>query len=485
MKDLAKLVAPFPWVEGRHIDLICDRLEAVERGEITRLIINIPPGYAKSFLCSRCFPVWVLLRHPDWEFLLTSYGDDLAEEHAAAARQFYTYWAPKITGATVSQKSQAVDRWLVDAGPAALGGGMRACGIMSAVTGRRADVAVIDDPFKNWKEANSAATRESVWENYRSAIRNRLRPNGAIVVIHTRWHKDDLTGRLVSDMESCTGEHWDVLKLPARAMSEDDPLGRDIGQALWPEYYSDAELVQMEKASGPFFWMSQHQQEPEDPAGKLFKREWFCYYKIERDSSGSEWYVLHTRNGDVRYHGNDGVVIQTVDTNGSEKTTSDFFVISTWLFLPGGEIVLRDVYREHIGVEKHLGALRTEYAKWRPGCVCVENKTFGTNLIAAALRDGLPVVATPAEVDKITRSVTMMSKYQMGMVYHPVSSHWLGAVEHELLEFPGGRHDDFVDTASDAGIQSVQLGAGLFEVPAVGGDSYVGFECGEELGLWP
>jgi len=474
LKDFAKLAAPFPWIEGSHIDLICEKLEAVERKEMLRLIINIPPGYAKSYLCSRCFPTWVLLRHPDWEFLLTSYGDDLAEEHSAAARQYYTYWAPQITGASVEQRSQAVDRWLVDAGPAHLGGGMRACGIMSAVTGRRADIAVVDDPFKNWKEASSAAHRDTVMQNYRSAIRNRLRPKGAIVIIHTRWHKDDLTGRLLEEAAAGTGEQWEVLKLAARAMV-DDPLGRLEGEPLWPEFYNEAELDAMEKATGHFFWMAQHQQEPEDPEGRLFKRDWLLYFDKEAD-----YYCLHGRAGDVRYHEAECVIFQTVDTNGSKSTSADYFVISTWALCPGSELLLLDVYREHIGVEDHLTELTAAYELWHPGCQYVENKTFGTNLIAAALAAGLPVYETNVEVDKLTRAVTILSKYKMGMVYHRAKAKWLPAIEHELLEFPGGRHDDFIDTASDAGIQSVELGAGFFELPTVGGAKRVGTKLGAD-----
>lgn len=465
-------MSPFPWIEGAHIDLICEHLEAVERGEILRLIVNIPPGYAKSYLCSRCFPAWVLLRHPEWEFLLTSYGDDLAQEHSAAARQFYTYWAPKMTGATVDQRSQAVDRWLVDAGPAHLGGGMRSCGIMSAVTGRRADIAVVDDPFKNWAEANSRARRRAVYENYQSAIRNRLRPRGRIVIIQTRWDKRDLTGTLEAEMRAGTGEQWTVLRLPARAL-ENDPLGRRPGEALWPEFYNDAELDAMELSVGHFFWMSQHQQEPEEPEGKLFKRDWLLYFDMEGD-----YFALHGRDGDIRYHSSECVTFQTVDTNGSSKTRSDYFVVSTWALCPGGELALLAVFREQLSVDEHLAALQAAYAEHLPGCQFVENKTFGTNLIAGALAVGLPVYETPAEVDKLTRAITILSKYRMGMVYHRASAPWLGDIEHELLEFPGGAHDDFVDTASDAGIQSVELGGGLFEMPVVGGETRVGSEFG-------
>lgn len=464
------MVSPFPWIEGKHLDLICEHLEAVERGEIRRLIINIPPGYAKSYLCSRCFPAWLLLRHPDWEFLLTSYGDDLAQEHSAAARQFYTYWAPKITGAAVSTASKAIDRWLVDAGPAFLGGGMRACGIMSSVTGRRANVAVIDDPYKNWAEASSATHREAVANNYRSAVRNRLLPKGSLVLIHTRWHKEDLTGELLAEMESGQGEEFTVLKLAARA-GDDDPLGRPVGEVLWPSFYDDAEVGEIQKSlsATPFFWQAQHQQEPEEPGGKLIKRAWFRYFEVEGD-----YYCLHGDDGDVRYHRGECIVFQTVDTNGSSKSSADFFVISTWALCPMGELLLLGVYREQIGVEAHLGALQDAYDQWLPGAQFIENKTFGTNLIALALMVGLPVAESPADVDKLTRSVTILTKYKSGMVYHRKGAAYLHDVEHELAEFPGGRHDDFVDTASIAGIQSVEFGAGMFELPALGGEKRAG-----------
>jgi len=470
-------MAPFPWIDGPHHDLIFDALERVERRECLRLIINIPPGYGKSFDCSRIFPTWVLLRHPEWEFLLTSYGDDLAEEHSAAARQFYRYWAPKITGGALDPRSEAVDRWLVMAGPESLGGGMRAVGINSAVTGRRADIALIDDPYKNWKEASSFSQREMVYKNYQSAIRNRLRPRGAIVIIHTRWHQDDITGRLVEEMVSGTGEQFEVLKLPARAMS-DDPLGRNEGDPLWPAFYDDDELVKMEMATGHFFWMSQHQQCPESPEGKMFKRAWLRHFTIDGD-----YYCLGVEAGTEgkRVHRSGVLIFQTVDTNGSAKTSADYFVCSTFGVTGDGDLLLLDVYREHIGVESHLEVLTSCFGRWSPGAQYVEDKTYGTNLIAAALAAGLPVFGVGAEDDKLTRSIVAMTKYRSGKVFHLKFAPWLAAVEHELLEFPGGKYDDFVDSVSIAGIQSVEL-AGWSAAISVGGVDREGMGYGISAG---
>lgn len=478
LKDYAKLVAPFDWVDSKHIDVICEHLEACFRRDIKRLIINIPPGYSKSYLCSRCFPSWGLLKDPTLEFLLTSYGDDLAEEHSSAARQFYSYWAPLITGAAVSARSDAVDRWLVDLGPSRLGGGMRACGINSAVTGRRADFAIVDDPYKNYQEAASEANRMVVMNNYRSAVRSRLKPKGVIIIVHTRWVKEDISGELIEAMGNGSGEHWDVLKLSARGV-EGDPLGRKIGEPLWPDYYGEAELVEMEKAAGPVFWPAQHQQEPENFAGKLFKRDWFRYFEIEGNISEFHYYyVLHSDMGDLRYHQSECIKFQTIDTNGSSKTVHDYFVISTWLICPGGEILLLDVYREQINVDKHLEALQEAYEKHLPGCIYVENKTFGTNLIASAESLGYPVIEMSAEVDKLTRAVTIIAKYAQGMVYHRLNASWSKAVEHEAIEFPGGKNDDWVDTASIAGIASIELIGGFFEAPLVGGKEREGNKTG-------
>lgn len=479
LKDYAKLIAPFDWVDGKHIDVICDHLEACFRRDIRRLIINIPPGYSKSYLCSRCFPSWALLRDPSLEFLLVSYGDDLAVEHSAAARQFYSYWAPQITGSNVSSRSDAVDRWLVDLGPSRLGGGMRACGINSAVTGWRADFAIIDDPYKNFAEANSEANRLSVMNNYRSAVRSRLKPCGVIIIVHTRWVKDDMSGELLSAMADGSGEEFVHLNFPERGVP-DDPLGRDVGAPLWPEYYSDLELQEMEKSCGPVFWLSQHMQDPQDAKGKLFKRAWFRYFEIEGNvSEYHHYYVLHSDMGDIRYHQGECIKFQTIDTNGSSKTAHDYFCISTWVLCPGGELLLIDVFREQINVGDHLSALIGAYDKHNPGFIYVENKTYGTNLIASASVLGYPVLEASAEVDKLTRSTTIVAKYKSGMVYHRSGASWLSDIESEAINFPGGVNDDYIDTASIAGIACIELIGGFYDSPLVGGKSRVSSETGK------
>jgi hypothetical protein len=459
-------------MDAPHISLMCSKLERVESGACRRLIVNIPPGYAKSHIFSRVFASWFLMRNPRKEFGLLSYGDSLAEEHSRAARGLFDFWSPQITGYGMSKDTKAVNRWTVGLERGRSGGGMLACGIGSSVTGRRFDIGLVDDPFKSLEDAGSEVGRERVWDFYRSVFRSRLRKDGAIVVVQTRWDKQDLSGKLLKMMDSGGREQWEVLKFPALAL-EDDVLGRAPGDPLWPDMYSLDDLLDAQDTVGPFLWAAQFQQEPESAEGKLFKRAWLLDFDVEGDH-----YVLHGRDGDLRYHKGQTLVFQTVDTNGSASTSSDYFVVSTWAVCPDCELLLLGVFRDRIGVQDHLSALQSEYVKWSPAYQCVENRTFGTNLIAAGLAVGLPIVETPADVDKVTRSTTMMAKYKSGRVYHRFGAAWRDVVDGELLEFPGGRHDDFVDTASDAGIQSVLLGGSLLEAPRTGGKVREGFELG-------
>ncbi len=477
------------WVEAKHLEYLCERLEAVERGEVKRLIVNMPPGFAKSFIVSRCFPVWLLMRNPMIEFLLNSYGDDLAEEHSAAAREMYEHWAPQITGKSVDTRSKAVDRWLVHVGGGRMGGGMRACGILSAVTGRRADIAVVDDPYKNWKEASSQTHRDMVYAAYLSCIRTRLKKGGRIVLVHTRWHDDDLTGRLVRAMEEEDGEKWEVVTFPAVA-SENDILGRSPGDPLWPGMYDAEELDNIKKgvsagADGQigsgYFWDSLYQQQPRKMEGKMFKRDWFRYFWEDGD-----FYVLGGEDGEYRYHKSECATFQTVDVAATKEQENDYTVCSTWTLCPGSELLLRGVYRERIKTTEHLSMLWEQFLRWYPGSQFVENKTFGLNVIQAGIVEGLPIIAVPADMDKVSRSLLMQAKYQNGYVYHLRNAPWLTPIENELLDFPG-KHDDFVDTASIAGIQSVELSCGLSAMPSVGGSERLGnggWEPSNES-LWP
>lgn len=411
------------------------------------------------------------MRYPAREFMLLSYGDDLAIEHSSAARSMFSIFSPLITGAGMSRDSKSVSRWMVDVGSGGRGGGMMACGIGSSVTGRRADVIVVDDPFKNWEEANSEVAREKVWDAYRSVIRSRLRPKGCIVVIQTRWHKDDLTGRLL-DHEG--GMKWEHVKLPARAL-ENDLLGRDIGTPLWPEMYDDAELTEVEGDIGPVFWACEFQQEPEEPKGRFFKSDWFRYFHTDGD-----YFVLGADVGDIRYHKDECVIVQTIDPASTEESRNDFFCQCAWVLCPSGEIGLLAVQREHIATTEHIDDIISFNEKYSAAWICVSKRAAGLNLFQQLDDMGFALEEIVEDVSKLSRSLVIMRKYRRGEVYHLRDAPWIFAIESELKSFPGGKNDDFVDNASAIGIQSSQIGLCGSEAVEAFGQSRKGSSYGLE-----
>lgn len=272
-------------VPARHHRLLIDQLEAVERGEIKRLMVLMPPGHAKSTYASVLFPAWWVGKNPHQSMLAASYADDLAHSFGRRVRNLVgSDEFREIYGFGLSDNSKAADRWSVQAPnkrAGEQGGEYKAAGVGGAITGRRADLGLIDDPVKGREEADSATVREKTWQWYLSDFRTRLKPGAAIVLIQTRWHEDDLSGRILPHdydgrcgwQTARDGEQWFVLSLPAIAESDNDPLGRQAGEALWPEWMSEAALEQERLSQGPRNWASLYQQRPAPLEGALFKPE--------------------------------------------------------------------------------------------------------------------------------------------------------------------------------------------------------------------
>lgn len=243
------------WTPGRHHELIARKLEAVERGEIKRLMILLPPGHGKSEQVSRKFPAWYLGRNPEKHIILTSYGSELPHEFSEVARDTFATWGPILWGLELSRTQATKSNWRVRGHR----GGMVAAGIGGPVTGRRAHLLIIDDPIKNHLEANSRAHRNSDWEWYRTVARTRLMPGAAIILVMTRWHEDDMAGRLLKEA-AAGGETWEVIRLPALA-EEDDLLGRAKDEPLWPEFGFDLKWAENEKVTqGSYNWSALYQQ---------------------------------------------------------------------------------------------------------------------------------------------------------------------------------------------------------------------------------
>lgn len=237
-----------------HVRLIASKLEAVASGKIKRLIINLPPRHGKSNLCSKYFPVWFLARKPSAQLIVASYAATLAHDFTRWQRNLVTsnpYFAD-LFSLPLRDDSRAVDRWETTAGGVVVG-----AGVGGPITGRGADLALIDDPVKNFEDATSPAIQDKIWDWFNSTLRTRLHPGAAIVIVMTRWTEDDLTGRLLKN----EGERWDIVKLPAI---------NSAGVPLWPERYSLEALREIKETITHRIWSALYQQEPTDLVERVF-----------------------------------------------------------------------------------------------------------------------------------------------------------------------------------------------------------------------
>jgi len=433
------------WQPAKHLELLCEKLEAVERGELLRLMVFMPPRHGKSEVVSKKFPAWYLGRNRDKEIIISSYSADLAYDFSRIARNTFREWGPKLWDLSLADDSGAVGRWGIQGHR----GGLVAAGVGGPITGRGAHVAIIDDPFKNYEEAASETIRKKVSTWYKSTLRTRLAPGGAIVLVMTRWHEKDLAGELKATMEDGSGEQWEIIDLSAIA-KENDILGRQPGEPLWPARYPLTELRATQIALGSYLWSALYQQKPAPAAGNKFKRAWFRYFEIADD-----FVVLHTPGEEEelkRIPLNRCWCFQTCDPAASTKTSADYFVLATWLVTPHKELLLRDVIRMRLEGPDQPKLFEQGYKRWRPRLQGVETKNMGLTLFQTLRRKGLPVIDLKAETDKETRALPVMARMEAGTVYFLKNAPWLDEYENELLMFPNGEHDDQVDVTSYAGI---------------------------------
>jgi predicted phage terminase large subunit-like protein len=393
---------------AEHHKRICEALERVERGECDRLMIFMPPRHGKSELASKRFPAWCLGRDPKRQIIAASYNSDLANDFGRNVRNIvdepeFREVFPNVSLAT---DSHAANRMNTNHG-----GAYVAAGVGTAVTGRGAHIALIDDPFKDREEADSERRRDVVWDWYRSTLFTRLMPGGAIVLIQTRWHEDDLAGRLLESESD-----WDVLELPAL----------DNGKALWPEWYDEQALERIKNTIGPREWSALYQQKPQPDEGTFFQRDWF-----------KEWEALP----ELRYYGTSDYAV----TDGG----GDYTVHRVWGIDASGAIYRVDGWRgqatSDVWIEEKLNLI----AKHKPLAWFGEGGVI-QKAIEPMLRRRMRerkifcrLEWLPSVADKPTRARSFQAMAASGRVYFEPRAD-LG----EFLSFPAGKHDDDVDTAS-------------------------------------
>lgn len=267
----ARKVSGGRWTCPKHLEYLNERLLDIAAGKCNRLMVFLPPRHGKSEFISKYFSAWYLGTFPDRRVILTSYEADFAAQWGRRARELIEEhgklsFTEKIE---VMPDSSSASRWDIKGHT----GGMVTAGVGGPITGKGADLAIIDDPVKNAEQASSKTYRDKAWEWYQSTLYTRLEPNGAIILIMTRWNQGDLAGRILEDMQQ-GGEQWEVINLPAIAESNDQ-IARPVGTPLWPERFGLPELEKIKRTVGSYYWAALYQQRPTPQEGGMFKRQWF------------------------------------------------------------------------------------------------------------------------------------------------------------------------------------------------------------------
>lgn len=418
---------------------------AVANGEINRVIVAMPPGHGKSTMTSHYFPTWFLGRFPTQKLLVCSYEGHFAANWGRHCRDTLAEYGSDIYGVSVNPNSQRSDWW-----ETTQGGIMYSSGVGGAITGKRLNGIVIDDPFKSNEDANSETQRQKKWDWFCSTAYTRLEPGGFVIIVMTRWHEEDIAGRCITEMEKGTGDKYTVINLPALALDDDDdPLGRKPGEALWPTRFSADDLARTQRVVGSYWWQAMYQGDPQTPGGEVFKREWFKYYQ----HSDKEEHLSFTFENDrtIEIDSRAGIRYMTVDLAASLKDEANFTVLMVWvrlLHLGKPIYALLDVVRARMDGPTILANLKSTCKKWKCRVVGIESVGFQLALCQIAQKQGLPVREMLPDKDKLSRALAATPAFERGEVWFPGNAPWLATLEHEMLGFPHGAKDDQVDAIS-------------------------------------
>jgi len=422
-----------------HIELLDRKLRDLAARRIKGLIVEMPPRHGKSEEGTNTFPGWYAGTFPDHRIMLTGYGAKLAATFGRRVRDDLTAFGSAVFGVTVDPSSSAADQFAI------LGrkGGVVTAGVGGSLTGMGADLLVIDDPVKNQDEAQSETYRQRTWDWWTSTARTRLHPGGVVLVIQTRWHEDDLAGRMQQDLP----EGWEVLRLPAVA-EEDDPLGRAIGEPLWPERYDLDALREIERSVGSYVWNALYQQRPVAADGNMVRRSWLRFWTTletgdRRDMNGRPF----MRRPDAFEREWSSWDLAFKDTDGSD------FVVGGHLAGVGADRFLLDMVRGRMDYPATRQALRASATSWpRARAKLVEDKANGPALLADLGREIEGLIAVNPQGGKIARLVAVSPIIEAGNFWLPDPAmpgfEWVNAYIAEMLAFPNGRHDDQVDMTS-------------------------------------
>jgi predicted phage terminase large subunit-like protein len=418
------------FIHGKHHEIMADAFERVAKGELKRLIINMPPRHTKSEFASYLLPAWFLGKYPDKKIIQTAHTAELAVGFGRKVRNLVNSPDYKAIFPNVSLQSdsKAAGRWNTSQG-----GDYFAIGVGGAVTGKGADLLIIDDPHSEQEGASADINVfNRTYEWYTSGPRQRLQPNGAIVVVMTRWHNKDLTGQVVdASIKRGGADQWEVIELPAIMPS---------GNPLWAEFWKMEELQALKAELPNSKWMAQYQQDPTSEEGALVKRDW--------------WQIWEGRNPPQCEF-----VIQSWDTAFMKNQRADFSACTTWgvFYLEDDDgmlapnLILLDAYQERLEFPELKKMAMEKYKAYTPDAFIVEAKAAGMPLIFELRAMGIPVQEyTPSRGnDKISRVNAVSDLFASGVVWAP-ETRWAEETIEQFAGFPNMEHDDLVDSTTQA-----------------------------------
>jgi len=418
------------FIEGRHHKIMADAFERVASGELKRLIVNMPPRHTKSEFASFLLPAWFLGNYPEKKIIQSAHTAELSVGFGRKVRNLvdsddYKSIFPNVL---LRSDSKAAGRWSTNKG-----GEYFAIGVGGAVTGKGADLLVIDDPHSEQEgQSSDPSVFDRVYDWYTSGPRQRLQPGGSIILVMTRWHKRDLTGQILkSSLQRAGSDEWELIEFPA-LMPSDEPL--------WPEFWPRDELEALRNELPAPKWNAQYQQNPTSEEGALVKREWWKTW--ERDKPPMCEFI-----------------IQSWDTAFLKTQRADFSACTTWgvFYHPDGSgieqpnIILLDAHKERLEFPELKKTAYEMWVDWQPDAFIVEAKAAGTPLIFELRAMGIPVSEyTPSRGnDKISRVNAVSDLFASGIVWAP-ELRFAEEVIEEFAAFPSGEHDDLVDSSTQA-----------------------------------
>jgi predicted phage terminase large subunit-like protein len=416
------------FISGRHHAIMADAFERVAEGKLKRLIINMPPRHTKSEFASFLFPAWYLGKFPERKIIQTAHTAELAVGFGRKVRNIVStpdYQA--IFPTKLSSDSKAAGRWNTNKG-----GDYFAIGVGGAVTGKGADVLIIDDPHSEQEAMqNNPAVYDRVYEWFSSGPRQRLQPGGSIIVVATRWSKRDLTGQILANAAKRDGDEWEVIEFPALMPS---------GAPLWPEFWSQRELEAIKNELPVGKWEAQYQQNPTSEEGAIIKRDMWKMWERE-DPPPCDY------------------IIQSWDTAFEKHSRADYSACTTWgvFYHPNSDgmdvanIILLDAVKARLEFPDLKRKAMEMWKEWNPDSLIIEKKAAGAPLIYELRQMGIPLSEyTPSKGnDKIARVNAISDLFASGLVWCP-ETRWAEELVEEVASFPNGDNDDLVDSTSQA-----------------------------------